>query len=164
MAKTLEVAHDLKKLEELAESGEMTPDQIADTVEGIEGTISDKLEAIWYVMQSMAANAALMKERADEASKRAKYWDNQQDALKQYAKMIVETSGRNSIKTPLKTFSLSKIGGKISVPDAKALPEEFYDVVPSYVAKMDEIKKAIDEGQTIEGVSVSPEGKTLRIS
>ncbi|TIM24850.1 MAG: siphovirus Gp157 family protein [Mesorhizobium sp.] len=164
MAKTLEVAHDLKKLEELAESGEMTPDQIADTVEGIEGTISDKLEAIWYVMQSMSANAALMKQRADEATKRAKFWGNQEAALKSYAKMIVETSGRNSIKTPLKTFALSKVGGKISVTDDKALPEEFYDLVPARVPKMDEIKKAIDEGKTIEGVSVSPEGKTLRIS
>lgn len=164
MAKTLEVANDLKKLEELASSGEMTPEDIADTVEGIEGTISDKLEAIWYVMQQMQANGALMKERAKEATKRATFWANQETQLKNYAKMIVETSGRNSIKTPLKTFSLSSVGGKITVPDPKLLPEDYLDVVPSYVARMDDIKKAIDDGKTIEGVVVSAAGKTLRIS
>lgn len=161
---TLELSVKLRELEEKAASGELTPEFIEDTVEGMEGSISDKLDSLAFLMDKFDSNAALMKKQADQANKRVSHWKSQKDQVRNYAKMIVEASGRQTIKSALHTFSIAKGRQTIRVPDPKRLPDEYYDIVPQYLPRMDEIKAAIKDGEEIEGVEISNAADALRIS
>lgn len=165
----------MRKLESLVESGELTQDDIADTLEGIEGMVTDKLDFLVELMALFASNEERLKAQEAKIAKRRKMWTNQQSAIKDRMKTIVESSGKNMLKSAMNTFTLASGRTTFRVPDPKALPDNFYDVIPTYTARMDDIKAAMEalskgvkvegiEGDTIPGVEVVVGATSLRIS
>jgi len=171
----LDLTAQMRKLESLVESGELTQDDIADTLEGIEGMVTDKLDFLVELMALFASNEERLKAQEAKIAKRRKMWTNQQSAIKDRMKTIVESSGKNMLKSAMNTFTLASGRTTFRVPDPKALPDNFYDVIPTYTARMDDIKAAMEalskgvkvegiEGDTIPGVEVVVGATSLRIS
>lgn len=171
----LDLTSDLRNLEELAASGQLSAEDIADTVEGIVGTLTDKMDNLMELVSVFEGYEAVLKEREVQAQKRRKMWENQTKAVKQHIKLILESSGKTSLRSPFYTYTLAKGRQLISVPDASKLPDEFYDIQTSYAAKMDAIKEALKklengeavegiEGTEIPGVVITTSADSLRIS
>lgn len=68
MTKTtaITLATNYEKLQQLVETGEFTAEDIADTLEGIEGELGDKLDAIMHHVRNIEGQAKTL----DEESKR----------------------------------------------------------------------------------------------
>lgn len=171
----LDLTAQMRKLESLVESGELTQDDIADTLEGIEGMVTDKLDFLVELMALFASNEQRLKDQEAKIAKRRKMWTNQQSVIKDKMKTIVESSGKNMLRSAMNTYTLASGRTTYRVPDPKALPDNFYDVIPTYTARMDDIKAAMEalangvkvegiDGDTIPGVETVIGATSLRIS
>jgi len=146
--RTIDLALELSKLESLAaEGGELTPEMIADTLEGIEGMLEDKFDATMSVIRDFDDKAESCKKEAARLSERKKHWDRQTYALKKYLLECLQTSGRTTFKTTLNTFT-ARVGSASLVIDSEdLLPDEYVESRTEIVndIQKDKIKKVLSE-------------------
>jgi len=146
--RTIDLALELSKLESLAaEGGELTPEMIADTLEGIEGMLEDKFDATMHVIRDFEAKAEACKKEAARISERKKHWDRQTFMLKKYLLECLQTSGRTTFKTTLNTFTARKGGVSLVIDNIEMLPDEFVESQTEVVTKPinDLLKKALQD-------------------
>lgn len=69
--RTIDLALEISKLESLAvEGGDLTPEMIADTLEGIEGMLEDKFDAVMAKVREFDTKAEACKKEAARVSER----------------------------------------------------------------------------------------------
>ncbi|WP_342656816.1 hypothetical protein GKC68_10505 [Pantoea sp. RSPAM1] len=144
--RTIDLAFELSKLESLAlEGGELTPEMIADTLEGIEGILEDKFDATMNVIRDFDAKAEACKKEAARVAERKKHWERQTYALKSYLLQCLQASNRTNFKTTLNTFTARKGSVSLRIDDVDLLPDEFVESHTEVVTtiKNDELKKAL---------------------
>lgn len=144
--RTIDLALELSKLEALAsEDGDLTPEMIADTLEGIEGMLEDKFDATMNVIRSFDSKAETCKKEAARLAERKKHWDRQSLTLKKYLLECLITSNRTTFKTALNTFTARKGSESLVIDNIDLLPDEFVESFTEVVtkAKSDELKKAL---------------------
>jgi outer membrane murein-binding lipoprotein Lpp len=147
-ARTIDLALEISKLEALAaEGGELTPEMIADTLEGIEGMLEDKFDATMSVIRAFDANSEACKKEAARVTERKKHWDRQAYVLKSYLLQCLQASNRTTFKTTLNTFTARKGGVSLKIDNIDLLPDEFVESHTEVVTttKNDELKKALQE-------------------
>lgn len=160
----LATAANINKLEQLAQSGDLSYEDIRDTLEGEEMIVTEKLDNIMSLYEQFENNEDALKKKIGELQARATMWKNQREQLRRYAFEIIQASGRKQIKTIEHTFTIKKTPDKVIVDvSPQFLPDEFYDIETVYKAKMDLIKATIKDGKTIEGVHVETGDETLQI-
>lgn len=147
-ARTIDLALELSKLEALAvDGGELTPEMIADTLEGIEGMMEDKFDATMSVIREFDNKSEACKKEAARVAERKKHWDRQSFTLKKYLLECLQTSGRATFKTTLNTFTARKGGTSLVIDNVDLLPDEFVESHTEVVTttKNDVLKKALQE-------------------
>lgn len=147
-ARTIDLALEISKLEALAaEGGDLTPEMIADTLEGIEGMLEDKFDATMRVIRAFDANAEACKKEAARVSERKKHWDRQAYVLKSYLLQCLQVSERTTFKTTFNTFTARKGGVSLVIDNVDLLPDEFVESHTEVITKPinDAIKKALQE-------------------
>lgn len=163
MAKTLDTAVAMSKLQQLVEREEMTQEDIADTMEGLEMELTDKVDAICDLIEQSKDKADACKSRAQQYQQRQKMWENKVDHLRKYLLMCIQAAERKSIKTVYHTVSVKNGPSKIIVQEVSNLPEEYQIPKLSVEADTDKIKKSVADGNVPEGVTVEPGNPTLSI-
>lgn len=146
--RTIDLALEISKLESLAaDGGDLTPEMIADTLEGIEGMLEDKFDATMRVIRDFDAKAEACKKEAARVGERKKHWERQAYALKSYLLQCLQTSQRTTFKTTLNTFTARKGGVSLKIDNVDLLPDEFVESHTEVVTttKNDELKKALLE-------------------
>jgi|AGFT01.1.fsa_nt_gi Siphovirus Gp157. len=146
--RTIDLALEISKLESLAvEGGDLTPEMIADTLEGIEGMLEDKFDAVMAKVREFDTKAEACKKEAARVSERKKHWERQVYALKSYLLQCLQASGRKTFKTTLNTFTAKKGSVSLKIDDVDLLPDEFVESHTEVVTttKNDELKKALLE-------------------
>ena len=95
MTKTtaITLATNYEKLQQLVETGEFSPEDIADTLEGIEGELGDKLDVIMHHVRNIEGQAKTLDEESKRLSDRKKSFENQAKNLKKYALNCLLASG-----------------------------------------------------------------------
>lgn len=162
--RTIDLALEISKLESLAaEGGELTPEMIADTLEGIEGMLEDKFDATMSVIRGFTDKAESCKKEAARVAERKKHWDRQADLLKRYLLQCLQASNRTTFKTTLNTFTARKGGVSLKIDNVDLLPDEFVDSHTEVITtpKTDELKKALqDNAAKIEALRAAGEELT----
>lgn len=146
--RTIDLALEISKLESLAaEGGDLTPEMIADTLEGIEGMMEDKFDATMNVIRDFDAKAEACKKEAARVSERKKHWERQIYVLKSYLLQCLQASNRTTFKTTLNTFTARKGSVSLKIDNVDLLPDEFVESHTEVVTttKNDELKKALQE-------------------
>ena len=146
--RTIDLALEISKLESLAaEGGDLTPEMIADTLEGIEGMLEDKFDATMNVIRNFEAKAEACKKEAARVSERKKHWDRQVYVLKSYLLQCLQASNRTTFKTTLNTFTARKGGISLKIDNVDLLPDLFVESHTEVVTttKNEELKKALLE-------------------
>lgn len=156
MTSALDLAKDMRALADMAAKGELTQEDIEDTVEGIQGSIGDKLDRIYDLMAVFADNKAAMTKRKKEAADREGYWQRQIDQLSQYAVVILETVPKNNVVTPSHTYYIQRGAPSYRVTDLAKLPDDYTEVTPVINPLMDKIRDALKSGEKVPGADVSP--------
>ncbi|CAI0871435.1 Siphovirus Gp157 [Serratia marcescens] len=163
--RTIDLAIEMKKLQALAEDGELTPEMIKDTLEGLEGMVGDKLDATMAVVRGFEGQASVCDAESKRLAARKKSWDNQAGLLRKYILECLLTSGSDTIKTDLNTFTARKGSPSLVIDDEELLPDDYVESFTEVVnrVKKDELKKAILAGKEIKGAHIETGPRSLQV-
>jgi hypothetical protein len=150
-----EITDQLKQLERIADSGEIAPEIIADTLEGLEGDFESKAVAVAKFILSLEATsdaakdaAKAMRERADRIAKRA-------DCLRNYLLLQFQiVDWRKKIESAEVTIARRNNPVAVQVTDAESVPAEYWVQPPPPPPQLDKkaIKSALQSGISVPGV------------
>ncbi len=163
--RTIDLAIEMKKLQALAEDGELTPEMIKDTLEGLEGMVGDKLDATMAVVRGFEGQASVCDAESKRLAARKKSWDNQAGLLRKYILECLLTSGSDTIKTDLNTFTARKGSPSLVIDDEELLPDDYVESFTEVVnrVKKYELKKAILAGTEIKGAHIETGPRSLQV-
>ncbi|EFB72009.1 MULTISPECIES: siphovirus Gp157 family protein [Providencia] len=161
--KAIAIAADYDKLQQLVESGEFSAEDVADTLEGLEGELGDKLDAIMVHVRNIEGQAETLSKESKRLAERKNQFDNQIKNLKQYALTCLLTSGKDSLKTLRNTFTARKGTVSVVIDDESLLPDELIDVQTVTAPDKKAIKARIDKGEIIDGAHLETGARTLQV-
>lgn len=129
--KLYEIADQYKALRELVDSGELTQDQIADTLEGMQGELVEKLTNCMRARAIMIADASAamsesnrLKELADQANKKV-------ESLDAYIKKNMIDVEQDKIDLGLWKLLLRKASKKLGAVDESKVDSKYFISVPA---------------------------------
>ena len=163
MAKALDAAVGLAKLQEMVEKDEMSAEDVADTIESLEMELTEKIDAMCDLIEQSSDRAESCKARAQQYQQRQKMWENKVKSLRAYLLMCIQASSRSSVRTVYHTVSVKNGRDKVIIGDVNKLDAEFQIPEVKVSADTEKIKKAIAEGNVPEGVVIEPGQPVLSI-
>ena len=150
------------------ENGDIPEEAIADTLEGIESSIDDKIDNIVSMIKSLAAEEAAIKAEEERLAQRRKSKANLQDRLKNYLSDMLIAMGKTEFENPRHKISFRKTPGKVVFDDEKAFIEWAVvnaDNLLNYgkpTVDKTAIKTALADGVELEGVRIES-GQSMTI-
>lgn len=150
----------------LAESDvDLDQQMLADTLEGLEGELTLKVQSVGRVIAHQEAMAKAMDEAAANISIRAKRLRSRMDSLKQYLLVNMQAANLPKVDSPELVVSLKKNPPSVVVFDEAQVPAEFKRTPPPPVPVPDKnaIKEALNAGQEVPGCRLE-QGMRVTIS
>lgn len=150
MTALYEIANDYAKLA----NEDMDPEMIADTLEGIEGEFTDKMEQVLAVVKNELALANMLKAEAKNLQERAKACENRAENIKQYIISSMATMDKPKLNAGIHTLTVRKPVTSVKIDDADSLPADYIDYVTTVKPNKNLIKEKLKLGESIEGASL----------
>ncbi len=108
------IAADYQNLLQLLEtSDDLTPEMIADTLEGLEGALADKLDAVMVIARNNMGNASTCDDEMKRPAERKKSFENKDKALRKYILSCLLAAGLDKMKTAKNTFTAGKVASAL---------------------------------------------------
>lgn len=150
MSKLYDIANDYAKL---MDSG-LEPDMIADTIEGIDGELVDKVEQLLAICKNEQLYAEALRNESKSLQERALVVENKISSIKEYIVRSLETAGKKSIRAGLHQVTVRVPSRQVDITDASILPIEFVEY--ETVVKPDKlaIKHQLDAGIAVPGAQI----------
>jgi hypothetical protein len=131
-----------------------------DTMEGLEGEIEQKFEALCKVKVSVEAQWEGLKTEIARLQARAKTASNNIDRIKNYIFVQMQQFGTTKMKAGTFSLAIQNSPPSLSIPDEAKVPKEFIRMEP--IIDRSAIKDAIKSGRVIDGCELAV-GQHLRI-
>ncbi|EDW2260597.1 siphovirus Gp157 family protein [Salmonella enterica subsp. enterica] len=157
------IAANIAKLKSLVESGEFTVEDIADTQEGDELALGDKMDGIAGVSREIEGERNMLIEEVKRLNARIKTCDNKIKNLKSYALLSMLTAGLKTLKTTFNTFSVRKGSVSVVIDNVDQLPDELVDVATVVAPDKKKIKEAIEAGTDVKGAHLEIGAESLQV-
>ncbi|MEX2953510.1 siphovirus Gp157 family protein [Serratia fonticola] len=158
------LASDYAKLQQLVEtSDELTPEMIADTLEGIEGALGDKLDAAYTYVRNLEGLAKTVDEEVKRLADRKKSFENRAKSIRQYVLTCLLASGQDKLKTVANTFTARKGSVSVVIDNVDLLPDELVAVQTLVAPDKKAIKEAIENGVDVKGAHIEIGERTLMV-
>ncbi|ENP0655963.1 siphovirus Gp157 family protein [Serratia marcescens] len=150
MSKLYDIANDYAKL---MDSG-LEPEMIADTIEGIDGELVDKVEQLLAICKNEQLYAEALRNESKSLLERASAVENKISSIKEYIARSLETAGKKSIRAGLHQVTVRVPSRQVDITDASILPIEFVEY--ETVVKPDKlaIKHQLDAGIAVPGAQI----------
>jgi len=161
--KLYELADDFNDLNALVEQGELTIDDIEDTLEAINASIEDKFDATCMAIKNISEPVSAIDDEIKRLQARKKSLKTQEENMKQYMLTQLDKMGKKSVKTALFTVSSRKPTEKIVVDDEAKLPDDCVEVVMETKPLKSKILDLLNSGEEVEGVRVEMGKKSIQI-
>lgn len=148
-----EISERFRSMQLLAESDELPPEVIRDTLEGIEGEWEAKAEAVAMYVQNLKAAAEAKKEAAKAMAERAAMLDKRADSLKQYLLLQFQFMGKTRVERPMFSLVLKNNPQSVVIDDETAVPDAYKVQKPPPPPTVDKklVGQAIKAGQDVPG-------------
>ncbi|MDG1996026.1 MAG: siphovirus Gp157 family protein [Emcibacteraceae bacterium] len=150
--KLYEQTGDMLRLQEQIENGELSNDDVADTLEGMELDFNDKAVKIMQVAQSFDGDVSVLDAEIKRLQGKKKAIKANQDKLKEYLRYNMETSGITKISCPMFNITLRKPVQKVEVLDVDLIPDEYLTVKTEIKPDLKAILKSLKAGEEVTGV------------
>lgn len=147
---------------ELQDSG-MAPEDIADTIEGMELEFNDKIEQTLSLIKNMEAEATAFKAEAKRLSDISSSKLKSIDKIKEYIKGEMVRLDKSKVSTGVHSLTVKKPLKKLNIVNDKKIPPEWFDVKVTQSPKKREMLAALKDGKEIEGVEIVMGESTLII-
>jgi hypothetical protein len=134
---------------------DMPPEVVADTLESIGGEIETKAQAVAYMVRSIEADAAAIKQWAQDAAERAKATQARADALRDYLKRNLEACGISKVEGPGVSIGFRK-SSAVQIDEPGLVPVEFmrYQEPPPPSPDKQAIAAALKSGMAVPGAHI----------
>ena len=164
MATIYELTGDWLRLYEMADDPDLDPTVFFDTMEGIEGEMTDKAESCARLITQLKSDIAGLASEIDRLTARKKSLSNRVEAIKKAIRGMMEATGKEKLDTEHFKFSIRKNPPSLcyDVTDINLIPEQYHIKVPDMI-DADAIKSALKAGEHFEFAHLE-QGKSLRIS
>lgn len=130
------------------------PEFIADTLEGISGEFSDKVEQLLSICKNQSAYSEALKEESRKFAERAKAEDNRVASIKNYIAQSLESAGLKTVKAGLQQVTLRAPSKSVEITDAGSIPSEFVEYETTIKPDKLAIKKQLEAGIAIPGAQI----------
>lgn len=160
-----EITEQYKALIALEDNDEVTPEFIADTLEGLEGDFEEKAVAVAKFILSLEANADAIMAAIDAMELRAARIQKRATSVKHYLLLQMQIVQTKKIQAPEFVISRRASPPAVYVGDEAMVPAEFWRQPPAPPPQIDKagLKKALDAGREIVGCFIES-GEHLRIT
>lgn len=148
MTTAIALAADYTNLLQLLESSEdLTPEMIADTLEGLEGELADKLDAVMVIARNNLGNAKTCDDEMKRLAERKKSFENKDKQLRKYILSCLLAAGLDKMKTPKNTFTARKGSVSVVIDNTDLLPDALVNVETVISPDKKAIKEAIEAAE-----------------
>lgn len=132
---------------------DLDPQTVADTLEGMQGDLTDKLRAVIAYALSMCAEADSQNAAAKRMSERAKSTAARADGLLEYARTTMQATGIAEVATDEWGAKLAKKPASVNVLDAALIPPAYMrqPETPPPAPDKKAIAEAIKTGANVPG-------------
>ncbi len=128
---------------------------IADTLEGLQGSLEDKAVNLAKFFRNLEAMAGAIKEAEDRMARRRRAIEGRVKSLKDYLRTNMDACGIQKIESPWFVLAIQKNPSAVDVFDESAVPAEFKEEVVTVRLDKAGIKRALEAGQTVPGAALS---------
>ena len=151
MKELYKLTDDYNGLLKLVEDGEFTAEEIADTLEGVNTAIDDKIQSVVMAMRNIQAEAEMCRAEVDRLLSRRRTCDNQVFRMKDYLRHEMEKAGRTKSKG-LFSVSIGKPSERLVITNSEAIEVRFLST--KIIINNADIKAAIKNGETVKGAEI----------
>jgi hypothetical protein len=143
---------------------DLPPEVVADTLESLSGELDAKAQSVAYMVRSIEADAASMKEWAKTATERAKAAEGRATALREYLARCMDATGIEKIEGAGVKLSFRK-SSAVVIDGAELIPAEYMRTPEPPPPAPDKklIGDAIKAGKDVPGASIK-QRRTLVIA
>ncbi|WP_273867528.1 siphovirus Gp157 family protein [Serratia odorifera] len=158
------LAADYAKFLELVEtSDDLTPEMIADTLEGIEGALGDKLDGAFTFVRNLEGLAKTVDEEIKRLTDRKRSFENRAKSIRKYVLACLLASGQDSLKTTTNTFTARKGVASVVIDNIELLPDELVTTQVVTAPDKKAIKEALENGVEISGAHIEIGERSLQV-
>lgn len=160
MAKLYELANQYEQVLSMV-NDEVDMDALKDTLEGLEGEITDKAESIAKLMKSIEADETAIKAEEERLYNRRKALENRRTSIKEYLEQQLTYAKIDKIKGAVFTISMQDNPPSVHIQDDAIVPEKYYVPQP---AKLDKrtLLEDLKAGAEYEGIALE-QTRSVRI-
>ena len=126
---------------------------IADTLEGLAGTLEVKATNVAMFAKNLEVTAAAIKEAEGNMAKRRKAIEARSERLLAYLKQNMEATGITKIESPYLRIAIRNNPAAVHIDAESQIPAEFFKQAPPPPPALDKkaIAEAIKSGRTVPG-------------
>ena len=164
--KLYEITDNMRELQGIADSGEMSYDDIADTMEALNISFAQKAEAALKVRQSMIGEVAIIDAEIARLTKLKEAPENNALRIFEYVKGSMLAAGKDKADLGIFKVTLKKASEKLGAIDETVIPTKYFTVVPAVPKSLKLDKKALLKAakeSSINGVELIDSERALII-
>lgn len=164
MTALYEIVRHRAEFERLAESGELDPQLILDTLESLDGELNDKAVSVAQFSRNIEATAAAVREAGKAMLERAARLEKRAESIRNYLLLQMEFAQVSKIECPWFVISIRKNPPAVVIDDEAQIPDA-YKVVPEPPPPRPDkakIKDALRAGDDVPGARLV-QGERLEI-
>lgn len=150
MTALYEIANDFAKL---TDSG-MEPEMIADTLDGIEWELGEKVAQIIAICKNESAYVYALKSESNNLLARAKATENRVASMKEYIARSLETAGMKSLKAGIHQVTVRAPSESVEIIDVSLIPTDYVEYETTIKPDKLAIKLKIKSGFEIPGATI----------
>jgi chaperonin cofactor prefoldin len=125
MSTLYDLTGQFKELLEMIEQGEVDPEVLKDTLEGLEGEIEYKADGYAKVIKELEGQTSVLKAEIERLSGRKSSLENNIKAMKESLQNAMQITGKTKFKTELFSFNIQKNPAKLVVDDPSNIPNVY---------------------------------------
>lgn len=163
MTALYELTNQYLALSQLADDPDMPPQALADSLEGIEGAIEVKAQALLQVVAGWEADAAAVDIEIKRLLARKQVLLARGNSLRDYLRENMLRTGIDKISCPLFSITLAKSRPMVVITDESAIPDRYVETkVVKQPIKAD-ILSALKAGEDVPGCALGESKRALLI-
>lgn len=144
----------LESLYEMQQEGAVNEQTFLDTMEGLEGELTEKAKRVGAYIRNTKAMAEQIKQAEADMAKRRKSLERHAKGLEEYLLHNMIESGISEINSPWFALNVKKTPPAIFIIDGVKLADEYITRKVTETPNKGALKKAIQAGETINGVNL----------
>ena len=160
-----ELTEQFKGLQSLMDSGEMSADELGDTIEGLSGDLLAKGKDVLLFMANLAGDIAAFDVEIKRMTARKKTLQANHNWLRFYLRDNMIECDITKIESPVFTATLRKAGVMVEITSENDLPVSYQTMVPaSWKINKAQILKDLKAGIEIPGARLvdAKQGLTIK--